>query len=51
MLKKITYAMLVSGLLLAPIGASANNPYPVQSDSLDYGIQVAKAEAVATIRR
>jgi hypothetical protein len=42
MLKKITFAMLMSGLLLAPIGASAEGPYPDQSDSIDRGIQIAK---------
>lgn len=44
MLKKIAYAMLVSGLLLAPLGASAKDPYPVESDVVDYGIRIAKAD-------
>lgn len=43
MLKRITYAMLVSGLLLAPLGASAESPYPADSDIVDYGIRIAKA--------
>ena len=42
MLKKITYAMLVSGLLLAPFSANASGPWPDQSDSIDRGIQIAK---------
>jgi hypothetical protein len=35
--------MLVSGLLLAPLGASAESPYPADSDIVDYGIRIAKA--------
>jgi len=31
-LKKVTYAMLVSGLLLAPLGVSAKHPYPDERD-------------------
>jgi len=43
-LKKMTYAVLVSGLLLASFGASANSPYPTGSDVVDYGIRVAMEE-------
>jgi hypothetical protein len=45
MLKKMTYAMLVSGLLLASFGASASSPFPDQSREIDYGIRVAKADS------
>ena len=41
MLKKITYAMLVGGLLLASFGAAADSAIPDQSDSIDYGVRIA----------
>lgn len=45
MLKKMTYSMLVSGLLLASFGASANSPYPAESDVLDYGARIAMKDS------
>ena len=44
-LKKLTYAMLVSGLLVASFGATADSAIPDQSDSLDYGVRIAKANS------
>jgi hypothetical protein len=43
MLKKMTYAMLVSGLLLASFGASADSPFPDQSREIDYGVRIASS--------
>ena len=34
-LQKVTYALLVSGLLLAPLGVSAKHPYPEERDIND----------------
>lgn len=44
MLKKVTYALLVSGVLLAPLGASAKHPYLAERDFVD-GVQIAKADS------
>lgn len=34
-LKKVTYAMLVIGVLLAPLGVSAKHPYPDERNGVD----------------
>jgi len=44
MLKKISYAMLLSGLLLAPLGVSAKQPCPAERDVVDYGVRMTKAD-------
>ena len=43
MLKKIAYAALVSGLMFAPLGASADDAFP-KDNSIDYGMHVAGSE-------
>ncbi len=49
MLKKIAFAMLVGGLLTAPLGAAAKKPYPAERDGVDYGVHVAKADGKSAI--
>lgn len=44
MLKKVTYAALVSGLLLAPLGVSAKHPYPAERDFVD-GAHISRADS------
>jgi len=44
MLKKVTYAALVSGLLLAPLGVLAKHPYPAERDFVD-GVRISKADS------
>ena len=44
MLKTVTYAALVSGLLFAPLGVSAKHPYPAERDFVD-GAHLSKADS------
>ena len=50
MLKKVAYAMFVSGMLLASVSAAAGSsdwlysPFPDQSKSNDYGIRIAMTD-------
>jgi hypothetical protein len=43
MLKKIAYAALVSGLMFASLGASADDAFP-EYNSIDYGVRIAGSE-------
>ena len=44
MLKKVTYAALIGGLFLAPLGVSAKHPYPAERDFVD-GAHISRADS------